>query len=126
MLIFQVHNGKPNGLRAERYANARRVEQLQYGHLRDTVSPDGGGIDVWRGSLREGRCDAVICTVDLMKRDSEIKLLIGCTGEEKEKLIRFHNGLEYMKGRIIRRKNDDTDPRWGVKSENDFLYRQKQ
>ena len=43
---------------------------------------DGGGIDVWVGS-GEKTVDAIMCIVDMMKRDSEIKLLIGCTEEEK-------------------------------------------
>lgn len=42
---------------------------------------DGSGIDVWVGS-GEKRIDAIICTIDLLKRDSEIKILIGCTEEE--------------------------------------------
>lgn len=76
---------------------------LDYGYLENTSSMDGGGIDVWVGSGNSAVCDAVICTVDLLKRDSEIKLLLSCTGEEKEAAIRFHNDSEYMKGVMIRR-----------------------
>ena len=65
---------------------------------------DGDGIDVWRGSDPAQRLDGVVCTVDLMKRDSEIKLLIGCTEEEKTKILEFHNDSEYMKGILIERK----------------------
>jgi inorganic pyrophosphatase len=79
------------------------VFPLDYGFLRDTSSMDGGGIDIWRGSLTNPFCDAVICTVDLLKKDSEIKLLIGCTEEEKNIIMRFHNESEYMKGAMIRR-----------------------
>lgn len=78
---------------------------LDYGYLKDTTSPDGGGIDVWRGSLSEPVCDAVICTIDLLKKDSEIKILIGCTEEEKAVIMRFHNDSEYMKGAMIRRES---------------------
>ena len=76
---------------------------LDYGYLDNTSSMDGGGIDVWKGSLDVDLCDAVICTVDLLKKDSEIKLLLGCTEEEKEIAMRFHNESEYMKGIMIRR-----------------------
>ncbi|MBO6093517.1 MAG: inorganic pyrophosphatase, partial [Oscillospiraceae bacterium] len=63
---------------------------------------DGSGIDVWVGS--EGKkIDAIICIVDLMKRDSEIKILIGCTEEEKEIIYETHNESRYMKGILIRR-----------------------
>jgi len=51
---------------------------------------DGGGIDVWRGSLESGLTAAII-TVDLLKKDSEIKLLLGCTAEEKTEILNFYN-----------------------------------
>ena len=76
---------------------------LDYGCLDNTSSMDGGGIDVWSGSNNVELCDAIICTVDLLKKDSEIKLLLGCTEEEKEIAMRFHNDSEYMKGVMIRR-----------------------
>ena len=77
---------------------------LDYGYLKHTSSMDGGGIDVWLGSLADSKCDAIVCTVDLLKKDSEIKLLIGCTEEEKKIIMRFHNESEYMKGTMIRRE----------------------
>lgn len=52
---------------------------------------DGHGIDVWRGSSPNDKIDAIICTVDLRKKDSEIKILIGCTEEEKKLILQFHN-----------------------------------
>lgn len=82
------------------------VYPLDYGYLKDTASSDGGGIDVWRGSLSEPVCDGLICTIDLIKKDSEIKLLIGCTDEEKTVIMRFHNSYENMKGIMIRRKSE--------------------
>jgi len=42
--------------------------------------------------------------VDLMKRDSEIKILIGCTEEEKAIVYRTHNETEFMKGILINRQ----------------------
>ena len=42
---------------------------------------DGGGIDIWKG--KDGDyIDSIIVTVDLLKRDSEIKILIGCSEED--------------------------------------------
>ncbi len=71
-------------------------------NLKDTSSMDGAGIDVWVGS-GEPKIDAIICTVDLMKNDSEIKILIGCTEEEKAIVYKTHNETEFMKGILIRR-----------------------
>ena len=59
-------------------------------------------IDVWVGS-GDKKIDAIMCIVDLMKRDSEIKILIGCTEEEKLEIYKTHNETQYMKGVLIRR-----------------------
>ena len=79
------------------------VYPVDYGYLENTTSMDGHGIDVWRGTKPSGKFDAIICTVDLMKRDSEIKLLSGCTVEEKKIIIEFHNQGELMKGLFVER-----------------------
>lgn len=44
-----------------------------------------------------------MCVVDLMKKDSEIKILIGCAEEEKEIIYNTYNETQYMKGVLIRR-----------------------
>ena len=80
------------------------IYPVDYGYLSDTASMDGAGIDVWLGSAEVRAVDAIICTVDLLKRDSEIKLLIGCTHAEKQKILEFHNDSEFMKGILIERK----------------------
>ena len=77
--------------------------KVDYGYIENTSSMDGGGIDVWLGSLVDKQVNAIICTVDLMKKDSEIKLLIGCTDEEINTVYEFHNDSEFMKGILIRR-----------------------
>ena len=59
-------------------------------------SMDGSGIDVWVGS-GDKKIDAIMCIVDLMKRDSEIKILIGCTEEEKLEVYKTHNETRYMR-----------------------------
>ena len=78
------------------------IYQVDYGYLKDTASMDGAGIDVGFGS-GEKKADAGMCIVDLVKSDSEIKILIGCTEEEKLEVYRTHNETEYMKGILIRR-----------------------
>ena len=75
---------------------------VDYGYLESTSSMDGGGIDVWRGTDGDS-IDAIICTVDLVKKDSEIKILIGCNENEKQLVLDAHNNSEYMKGILIRR-----------------------
>ena len=92
---------RPKGSRHPKYPDC--IYPVDYGYLENTTSMDGGGIDVWRGSLTTDTVDAIICTVDLMKKDSEIKLLMGCTEEEMKTIYEFHNNSEFMKGILIKR-----------------------
>lgn len=92
---------RPNGTAHPRYPDF--IYEVDYGYLKNSSSPDGDGIDVWVGSDKSRNIDAIICTVDLLKRDSEIKILIGCTEEEKQIVYEYHNDSEYMKGVMIRR-----------------------
>lgn len=93
---------RPKGSAHPRYPDM--IYPLDYGYLADTASMDGDGIDVWLGSKPERSIDAIICTVDLLKRDSEIKLLVSCTEEEKQLALEKHNDSQYMKGVLIRRE----------------------
>lgn len=92
---------RPKGSTHPRFPNIKY--EVDYGYIESTTSMDGGGIDVWIGSLAEKQVNAIICTVDLMKKDSEIKLLIGCTEEEITTVYAFHNDSEFMKGFLIKR-----------------------
>ena len=91
---------RPKGTLHPKYPDF--IYQVDYGYLKGTSSMDGSGIDVWVGS-GEKRIVAIMCTVDLMKKDSEIKILIGCTEEEMMKVYQTHNETQYMKGILIRR-----------------------
>ena len=90
---------RPRGSAHPRFPNF--IYKVDYGYLKDTASMDGAGIDVWVGS-GEKKIDAIMCIVDLMKRDSEIKILVGCTEEEKLEVYKTHNETQYMKGVLIR------------------------
>jgi inorganic pyrophosphatase len=79
------------------------VFPVDYGYLKNTASMDGNGIDVWRGSDSSVKIDAVVCTIDLQKKDSEVKILIGCTSAEMKLIYEFHNQNETMKGLLIER-----------------------
>ncbi|MDY4140658.1 MAG: inorganic pyrophosphatase [Eubacteriales bacterium] len=101
MASSRVVIDRPKGTAHPRYPDM--IYPLDYGYLQDTTAMDGGGIDVWVGSDPARGLDAVMVTVDLVKRDSEIKLLIGCTEEEKQLVWHQHNDSESMKGMLIRR-----------------------
>jgi inorganic pyrophosphatase len=70
-----------------------------YGYLEGTSAADGNGIDVWVGSLAERKLVAVICTVDVVKHDTEVKLLLGGTPQEMRRILAQHNTA--MQGGIL-------------------------
>ena len=89
---------RPRGSTHPRYGEA--VYPLDYGYLENTTSSDGGGIDVWLGSLNSVVDNAkaklltgILCTFDTLKRDAEIKLLIGCTEDDIPVIQEFHKEM---------------------------------
>lgn len=92
---------RPKGTAHPRYPSL--IYPVDYGYLNGTTSMDGAGIDVWVGTAENPRASAIICTVDVLKKDSEIKILIGCTEAETEMVYETHNGTAYMHGVLIRR-----------------------
>ena len=71
------------------------IYPLDYGYLEGTRSADGDGKDVWLGSLNtiDKTLTGILCTFDTLKRDVEIKLLIGCTEEDMQVIQHFHKEM---------------------------------
>ena len=80
---------RPKGSAHPRYPDF--LYPFDYGYLGGTTSGDGAGTDVWVGSLPEQKVTAIICAVDLEKRDTEIKLLLGCTAQEAQSILAVHH-----------------------------------
>jgi inorganic pyrophosphatase len=93
---------RPKGTAHPRYPDF--IYPVDYGYLSGTASIDGGGIDVWLGESGERRLDAVLVTVDTHKKDSEIKLLLGCSEAEKETVYRLMNEKS-MRAMLVRRSD---------------------
>jgi inorganic pyrophosphatase len=96
---------RPKGSRHPRFPEL--AYPLDYGFLEGTSAADRGGIDVWIGSRPERGLGGVICTVDLEKRDAELKVLLGCTEEEIRTVLDFHHG-SIMRAMAITRPQEDT------------------
>ena len=69
------------------------IYPLDYGYVEDTTASDGGGIDVWIGSLDTKMLTGILCTFDTIKHDAEIKLLIGCSMEDVQCIQDFHGQM---------------------------------
>ena len=89
---------RPRGTPHPRYPD--EIYPLDCGYLENTTSSDGGGMDVWLGSLNKSIKDGaaktltgILCTFDRLKRDAEIKLLIGCNEEDIQIILDFHNQM---------------------------------
>jgi inorganic pyrophosphatase len=92
---------RPRGSRHPRYPSV--IYPLDYGYLENTTSSDGGGIDVWLGSLNTvvnkdsvKTLTGILCTFDKLKRDAEIKLLIECSVEDIQIIRDFHQEMDTL------------------------------
>ena len=92
---------RPRGSSHPRYGKA--IYPFDYGYLENTTSSDGGGIDVWVGSFSATKnqrsaktLTGILCTFDTLKRDAEIKLLIGCTEEDVHVIQEFHKEMHTL------------------------------
>jgi inorganic pyrophosphatase len=82
---------RPKGSAHPRYADF--IYPYDYGYLEGTTAADGGGIDAWTGSLPDRAVTGIIVTVDTLKRDAEIKILLGCTPAEAQEILARHNSF---------------------------------
>lgn len=80
---------RPKGSAHPRFPDV--IYPLDYGYLEGTMGGDGDGIDVWVGSEARQQVVGVFITADLLERDAEIKVVLGCTRDEIATIDAFHN-----------------------------------
>ncbi|MCP2258141.1 inorganic pyrophosphatase [Streptoalloteichus tenebrarius] len=81
------------------------IYPVDYGHLEGTTSGDGEGIDVFVGSATGAGVVAVLLTADLVKRDTEIKLVLDCTPAEIEAVRSFLVDVLEIGAHLVTRTN---------------------
>jgi len=81
------------------------VYPVDYGFLKNTTAIDGAGIDVFAGSTGDNKIKGILTTVDLKKRDVEIKIMISCSDEEINKALAFLNSKSFFQAIYIKREN---------------------
>lgn len=92
--LIQTHElviDRPKGSHHPRFPETEWVYPLDYGFLQGTTTQDGGGIDVWIGASGDRILTAVMLTVDMEKKDAELKLLLGCSEDEVITALDFLN-----------------------------------
>lgn len=87
-----INNGfsvdRPKGTAHPRYPDY--IYELNYGYINSTKSTDNAEIDAWIGT-DGSMVTGIIVTFDRVKSDSEMKLCIGCTVEEKATALKSNN-----------------------------------
>ena len=86
------------------------IYPVDYGYLKDTLAYSKG-VKVFRGSLKKGSVQAVVVVADILKKDVEAKILVGCTESEETNILYFLNQTDLQKSVLIRR--DTIIPIWG-------------
>lgn len=82
------------------------IYPLDYGYLESTSAGDSQWIDVWLGSSGDDKINGILCSVDLQKKDVEIKLLVGCTDADLVNIQSFSNQGS-MRVMLIQRRRDE-------------------
>jgi len=93
---------RPKGTKHPKYRDM--VYVADYGYIKNTQSMDKGGIDIFIGSEPDKKIDALFCVIDMLKKESEIKILMGCTKDEKNEIYNFLNNSEFMKTILVNRQ----------------------
>jgi inorganic pyrophosphatase len=102
---------RPKGTSHPRYPQV--VYFIDYGYIRGTSAMDGAEIDIWCGEAGPRRIVGVLSTIDLVKRDSETKVLYGCSDEEVGLILGFYNESPSCGRCWCGGTNDEPSPPWG-------------
>ncbi|MCF0116392.1 MAG: Inorganic pyrophosphatase [Erysipelotrichaceae bacterium] len=88
------------------------IYPVRYGHLKDTFGASAEGVCAYVGSLKKNKVTAVVVAVDIIKKDLDSKILIDCTEEEEDAVLRFLNQTDYQKSVVIHRGKQV--PNWAL------------
>lgn len=101
---------RPKGTHHQKYFNL--VYPVDYGYLDDSINTESTPIEVYRGSEQTSSVDALVITVDILKKDCIAKLLWGCNQQETDEILEFLNQTEFQKAVLVRRGSEV--PSWAT------------
>ncbi len=79
------------------------IYPVQYGYLLDLVDDKDLRIAVFKGSSNTGKIESLIIAADILKKDLEPKLIVGCTEEEVTNVLLFLNQTDLQKTILVKR-----------------------
>lgn len=98
----------PKGSKHKQYPNL--IYPVDYCTLSDTTDPMGDQIHLYKGTNKTKRVDALVISVDILKKDCVVKLLMGCDEAETLAIMQFLNQTDFQKAVLIRRGSEI--PNW--------------
>ena len=88
------------------------IYPTDYGHVKDTKSVSGEGVSVYLGSGSRSTITALVVAADILAKELDVKILVGCNEEEEKDVLHFLNQTDYQKTVLIRRGENEI-PSWG-------------
>ncbi len=101
---------RPKGSTHPKYHNL--VYPVDYGYLEDTVNKELEGITVYRGSESITSIQTMVIAADILKKDIDVKLFVGCSEQDEAEILRFLNQTDFQKAILVRRGN--IIPSWAM------------
>jgi inorganic pyrophosphatase len=92
---------RPKGTAHPRFPDL--VYPINYGYINNTQSQDGEGIDVFLGDNDGAGVVGILCSIDTVKKDSEVKVLYNCTEKNIQTALKMMNNGP-MRGILVRRR----------------------
>lgn len=98
---------RPKGTCHYKYSNL--IYPVDYGYLNDTNNAEHAPIDIFKGKEKSNLVQALVVSADILKKDCEVKLIIGCNEEDEIEILEFLNQTEFQKAVLLRRGNEVPD-----------------
>ena len=109
-LLFSLTYEKSRDPKGVHPTYSNLVYPLEYGYL---VDVDEGNeyvhIGVFKGNGSNRQVNAVVICADILQKELDVKLLIGCTDDDERAVLEFLNQTEFKKTILVRRGSDLPD-----------------
>lgn len=98
---------KPKNSVHPEYTNL--IYPVDYGYLQDALLGSDEKIHVYVGTRMSGKVDAILVCADILKKDMDVKFLVGCTKQEEREILNFLNQTDFQKSVLLRRGHSIPD-----------------